>query len=83
MRKITGKKDTDGYSDEDIRFGKIVVDFLPPPHLLVPKDDTVKVTLALSQRSFDFFKREAKKNKVPYQRMIRALLDHYVNHEKR
>jgi predicted DNA binding CopG/RHH family protein len=35
----------------------------------------VKVTLALSRRSIEFFKREAAKQRVPYLRMIRALVD--------
>ena len=55
-----------------------VTDMLPPPDQLVPRDDTVKVTLALSRRSIDFFKREAAKQRVPYQRMIRALVDEYT-----
>jgi len=38
----------------------------------------VKVTLALSRRSVDFFKKEAGKARVPYQRMIRALVDVYT-----
>jgi len=33
------------------------------------------VTLQLSRRSVDFFKRAAKMRRVPYQRMIRALVD--------
>jgi hypothetical protein len=52
-----------------------ITDTLPPPDQLVPRDDTVKVTLALSRRSLEFFKREAAKQRVPYQRMIRALAD--------
>jgi predicted DNA binding CopG/RHH family protein len=55
-----------------------IADTLPPPDQLVPRDDTVKVTLALSRRSVDFFKREAAKQHVPYQRMIRALVDEYT-----
>jgi predicted DNA binding CopG/RHH family protein len=38
----------------------------------------VKVTLSLSRRSLDFFKREARKRRVPYQRMIRALVWEYA-----
>ena len=38
----------------------------------------MKVTLALSRRSVDFFKEEAGKARVPYQRMIRALVDAYT-----
>ena len=55
-----------------------VKDFLPPPSELVPREETVKVTLALSKESVEFFKEKAKKNKVPYQRMIRRLVDQYV-----
>ncbi len=55
-----------------------ITDTLPPPDQLVPRDDTVKVTLALSRRSVEFFKREAAKHHVPYQRMIRALVDEYT-----
>ncbi|MEO9169347.1 MAG: hypothetical protein ABI230_13185 [Aestuariivirga sp.] len=56
----------------------IVQDFLPSPADLVLKDDNVKVTLSLSRRSVDFFKKEAKRQHVPYQRMIRALVDSYA-----
>ncbi|WP_420135397.1 hypothetical protein [Rhodopseudomonas sp.] len=54
---------------------RIVEDFLPSPEQLVLREDTVKVTLSRSRRSVDFFKRAAAKQKVPYQRMIRALVD--------
>jgi uncharacterized protein len=55
-----------------------VADTLPSPDQLVLRDDTVKVTLALSRHSVDFFKHEAAKQRVPYQRMIRALIDEYT-----
>jgi predicted DNA binding CopG/RHH family protein len=38
----------------------------------------VKVTLALSKSSVEFFKSEASKHHTQYQRMIRRLLDSYV-----
>ena len=57
---------------------KIVDDFLPPPHELVAKEDVEKVTIALSRRSVEFFRSEAKKHGTQYQRMIRALLDRYA-----
>jgi hypothetical protein len=41
----------------------------------VPREVIVKVTLSLSRRSLDFFKREAKMRRVSYQRMIRAPVD--------
>ena len=58
--------------------GPVVADFLPPPERLVLRDDKVKVTLSLSRRSVEFFKREAERRHVPYQRMIRALVDEYA-----
>ncbi len=45
------------------------------------RESNVKVTLSLSSRSVDFFKRAAKKQRVPYQRMIRALVDAYAEKE--
>lgn len=43
----------------------MVEDFLPAPADLVLREDNVKVTLSLSRRSLDFFKREARKRRVP------------------
>jgi hypothetical protein len=66
------------YTDEDIGPVKIVPDFLPPPEELVFKEGTVKVTIALSKESVEFFKHEAKKHHTQYQKMIRRLLDAYT-----
>lgn len=44
------------YTDEPLGELKIVRDFLPPPAALVFKEEGVKVTLALSRRSVEFFK---------------------------
>lgn len=71
------------YTGGEIGKVRIVEDFLPSPDQLVLKEDNVKVTLALSRRSVEFFKREAKKQHVPYQRMIRALVDAYAGREGR
>jgi hypothetical protein len=60
-----------------------VPDFLPPPDRLVPREEGVKVTLTLSRRSVEFFKREARRSGVSYQRMIRALVDGYVRRHGR
>lgn len=69
-----------GYTDEPLGRIKIIKDFLPPPDQLILKEDGVKVTISLSQKSVDFFKAYAKKSNIPYQRMIRRLLDEYVGH---
>jgi hypothetical protein len=60
------------YPESEIGDVKIVTDFLPPPSKLVLRDDNVKVTLSLTRRSINFFKAEAKKQRVPYQKMIRS-----------
>jgi hypothetical protein len=68
------------YRDESLGRLEVVEDFLPPPDQLVLRDDGVKVTISLSKRSVDFFKRHAARSKVPYQKMIRSLLDTYAKH---
>ena len=72
------KKGSVEYTKGEMGNGKIVKDLLPTPSQLVLRDDNVKVTLSLSRRSVAFFKREAKKQHVPYQKMIRALVDGYA-----
>jgi hypothetical protein len=68
------------YTNERLGRLEVVSDFLPPPDQLVLRDDGVKVTISLSKRSVDFFKRQAQRSKVPYQKMIRSLLDSYARH---
>ena len=68
------------YTDEPIGNPRVVADFLPRPEDLVFQDEGVKVTIALSKRSVDFFKIEAQKHNTQYQRMIRRLLDAYPEH---
>ena len=69
------------YTAGEIGRVRVIEDFLPRPEALVPREDNVKVTLALSRRSVDFFKRAAKQRRVPYQRMIRALVDTYAERQ--
>jgi predicted DNA binding CopG/RHH family protein len=69
------------YTTGEIGRVRLIEDFLPAPADLVPREENVKVTLSLSRRSLDFFKREARKRRVPYQRMIRALVDHYAERQ--
>jgi predicted DNA binding CopG/RHH family protein len=74
-------KKTVRYTEGEIGKVKVVKDFLPRPDQLVLREENVKVTLSLSRRSLEFFKREAGKRRVPYQRMIRALVDAYAERE--
>ena len=46
-------------------------------------EEQVKVTIGLSKAAVDFFKKEAKKHRTQYQKMIRRLLDLYVALQKR
>ncbi len=71
------------YSDEPLGKLRVIPDFLPTPEELAFRDDTVKVTIALSKSSIDFFKREAKKHNTQYQKMIRRLLDAYTETQER
>ena len=59
------------YSDEPIGNPRVIADFLPPPEDLAFREEGVKITLALSKKSVEFFKREAQKHNTQYQRMIR------------
>jgi predicted DNA binding CopG/RHH family protein len=67
------------YTDEPLGDIEVIPDFLPPPEELAFREEGVKVTLALSKRSVDFFKSEASRHQTQYQRMIRRLLDAYVD----
>ena len=66
------------YTDEPFGKVEVIPDFLPSPSELAFREEGVKVTLALSKSSVDFFKLEASKHQTQYQRMIRRLLDSYV-----
>lgn len=66
------------YTDEPLGKVEVVPDFLPAPEELAFNEDTVKVTIALSRSSVEFFKRQARKHHTPYQKMIRRLLDAYT-----
>lgn len=68
------------YTPEPMGSPKVVADFLPAPDELAFREEGVKVTLALSKRSIEFFKREAARHNTQYQRMIRRLLDGYAEH---
>ena len=66
------------YTDEPLGKVEVVSDFLPPPAELAFKEKGVKVTMTLSASSVDFFKRAGRKYHMPYQTMIRRLIDAYA-----
>ncbi len=83
MKKKNGYSDAPPDVAEAIREAKVIDDFLPPPDELIPRDDTVKVTISLTKKSVDFFKESASKKGVPYQTMIRKVLDLYSQRYQR
>lgn len=68
------------YTNEPLGRLEVVADFLPPPEELAFQEEGVKVTISLSKKSVEFFKREAATHRTQYQRMIRRLLDSYADH---
>ena len=71
------------YTHEPLGDLRVIKDFLPSPENLAFKEEKIKVTISLSKASVDFFKKEAKKHRIQYQKMIRRLLDFYASqHQK-
>ena len=68
------------YTNEPIGEINIIKDFLIAPDQLVVKEETVKITLALTKESVEFFKAIAQEQHTHYQTMIRALVDQYAEH---
>ena len=66
--------------DHDMPIGELkrIDDFLPPPKELAVPEQTVMVTLRLSEKSVDFFKQQAKRYHTKYQKMLRFLVDKYA-----
>ena len=67
------------YTDEPLGEPTVIRDFLPSPEQLAFREEDVKVTITLSRKSVAFFKAAAAKSDTQYQRMIRRLLDAYVD----
>ena len=68
---------------KDNPFGKVTLGErvslkgLPRPAALARAEKTRKITLSISEDSLAFFKQQAAKYDIPYQVMIRRLLDEY------
>ena len=78
-RKINYTDAPDDIHDAIIN-AREVEDFLPPPELLFTKEETKKITISLSRKSIDYFKEVSKQNHIPYQQLIRKILDNYTEH---
>jgi predicted DNA binding CopG/RHH family protein len=67
------------YTNEPMGDPNVIKDFLPSPQELAFRDEDVKITITLSKKSVEFFKSPASRGDTQYQRMIRRLLDAYVD----
>ena len=83
MKKKITYKSAPADITESIICSEIIEDFLPSPELLFKKEKNVKITITLSKSSIDFFKEEAKKSGVPYQTMIKSVIDRYSSHYRK
>ena len=79
MKKKTIYTNTPDNISKAINSSIIIDDFLPPPDKLIIKEDNSKVTILLSKKSISFFKDQSKKSGVPYQSMIKKVLDLYAD----
>ena len=63
-------------------YGKLtrIKDFLPSPEECARMESFVRITITLNLKTIDFFKEQAKKHNSKYQKMIRMVLDNYVEH---
>ena len=66
------------YTDEPMKMGRRVDDFLPSPAELVLKEKSKRVTINLNEASLQIFKKEASRLGVPYQRLLRTVVDLYA-----
>ncbi len=66
----------------EVKLGKrVFVTGLPSLEEIANAEQTAKITLSLTARSLKFFKNKAEKYNIPYQVMIRRLLDEYSARE--
>lgn len=67
-------------TDPNEPHGKLtrIPDFLPPPEELIPSERTIKITVAIDEKTLKFFKDYAKKSELKYQRIIREVLKGYA-----
>jgi hypothetical protein len=77
--RASGIRYRDEYKYEPLGEVEVIPDFFPSPAALAFRGEGVKVTLALSKKSVEFFKAEAEKHHTQYQRMIRRLLNAYAD----
>jgi predicted DNA binding CopG/RHH family protein len=53
---------------------------LPSSEELALNEETTRITINLNKKSVEFFKEEAQKAGIPYQKLIRKIVDLYAEH---
>jgi len=79
MKKKTTYKDAPKGVNLALEKGIIVEDFLPSPKDLVLMSRDVKVTINLTEQSVGYFKKASAKYGIPYQKLIKRVLDTYAS----
>ncbi len=79
---MSKSKETVTQANGPIEYRDRVPDELPSPRELAEAEETVKVTLSLTKHSVEYFKEAAIKNNASYQKMIRRLLEEYVQRQE-
>ena len=78
MKRRIKYQDAPADVEQALDMSERIYDFLPSPDRLVEKIEKEKITISLSKRSVDFFRKAADKEGVGYQTMINNLLDAYA-----
>ena len=58
---------------------RVVQDTLPHPRELVPREDSVQITCALSREAAEFFRLEAAQTRLSVHRLLRRVLEAYAS----
>jgi len=89
MKKRIGPKfDKDGYEENFDGLNADDLVFIKDPRLPSPKEiakslKNARISIVLDDETVDYFKDEANKHKVSYQKMIRQVLRHYRQSHRR
>ena len=78
MREKILDKHEEYMAEREIKDFDIIEDFLPSPSEFAAARKKSRITLNLKEPTVQFFKKEAERNNIPYQVLIRDLLEKYV-----
>lgn len=79
MRKKTIYKNAPKEVQAALTSSVVVEDFLPKPEEIVLMSRDVKVTINLTEQSIGYFKKASAKYGIPYQKLIKRVLDTYAS----